>query len=92
MLPAATGGGTEVDAVAALGPFAAAALLGLAAITWLIRDRARIIADRDHEREVTREQSERLVAQAERSIPVLERTGAALEAATRAIDRQERTR
>lgn len=88
---AAATGSTE-QAIASLGPFAAAALLGLGAITWLIRDRARIITDRDSERAITRAQSERLITQAERVVPVLERTVAALEASTKALDRAERDR
>ena len=98
----------QVDTAADLtaqnfGAFAVAMLLALAAVAWLIRDRSstlqaasaerdRLIADRDVERAANRELSARLVDQAERLIPVLDRGARAIEDTARLLDRQDRVR
>lgn len=66
-----------------LGVAGIVAVILLGVIGWLIRDRNRLIADRDAERERNRSMADRLVATMERVIPVLDRT-------ERALDRQER--
>lgn len=75
-----------------LGTAGIVAVLMAAGITWLIRDRWRVVADRDRERQRSHELGERLVEQAERVVPVIERNAAALERATRCIERLERDR
>lgn len=75
-----------------LGAFAIALAITLAVIAWLVKDRARIITDRDAERTANRSLSDRLVDQAERMIPVLDRGARAIEDAVRTLDRQDRAR
>lgn len=74
------------------GAYAVALLLCLGGLVWLARDRARIIADRDAERAANTALSARLVDQAERIVPVLERGAHVMEDVTRFLDRLERDR
>lgn len=88
--------GLDTSWIESLGALGGIVVICLAVIAWLIRDRARIIADRDAERAITRaitsELSGRLVDHAERTTPVLDRTARALEAATLTMDRLDRER
>lgn len=66
-----------------LGTAGIVAVILLGVIVWLVKDRARIITDRDAERVKAEALAERLVSTIERVIPVLDR-------AERALDRRER--
>ena len=85
---------TQVDPATweRLGTAGIVAVIMAAAIAWLIRDRLRVLADRDKERQRNQDLSDRLVEQAERIVPVIERNAAALEQATRHMERLERDR
>lgn len=74
-----------------IGPYGAL-VLALAAIAWLIKDRARIIADRDAERAARETLHDRLLATTERLVPIIEQGTQVIEATTRELERARGTR
>ena len=75
--------GVDPSTLERLGTAGIVAVILLGVIYWLVKDRARIIADRDAERVKADTLADRLVSTIERVIPVLDR-------AERALDRRER--
>lgn len=69
----------DAELTKVIGPYGAL-VLALAVIAWLVKDRARVIADRDAERAHRQQQADRMLAQAERLIPVLEHATQVIEA------------